>query len=1000
MRLKSLILLFTVLVKPVCGQDPDGEVGLPLISNYSPTTYNAHSQNWSILQDHRGIMYFGNGDGVLEFDGISWRFIQLPKATIVRSLAKGRSGNIYIGSENEFGYLAVDHEQRAAYVSLSKTLTPGVRDFGDVWCTVVADNYVYFSTDKYLFRIVDPIGHDFDSNDVRTWRTNTRFHMAFGVQKQVFVRQVDIGLMTIDMDSLILVPGGEFYRDRAVYAMMPFRKKILIATRSSGIYVYDGKESILLRTGADALIKDSRVYHGTALPGDMFALATLQSGVIVINGHGDLVAVWNNDSGLQNNTVWTSYVDKNGSLWLGLNSGISKVETPLSLTRFDERSGLEGSVSSITRHNQNIYVSTNLGIYMLLPSSHKRAKPMFTRIQGVNTQAWHLLSAGSHLLASANDGVYEITGRAAKKITGHGPWSLSRSRIDTNLIYVIGEGLGLLRYRDLRWFYQGKVAGIKEDVFDGVETDKALWLGSKYQGILRIRLPADHYMKPEIERYDTSSGLPSMAYNFVFPFGAEVTFGTADGIYRYDETSRRFVPDGRFDAVLKEGAQSIVHLAGEDLGTIWLGSVTKTGRAVRTDRGAHYRWIEEPFQRIAGTRIYAVFSEPGSSTVLWYGGPDGLIRYDRAANKSYRPLFPVRIRSVSVRDSTLFMDNTIEHTAGAHVDYENNNFRFTVSLPDYDLTVANMYSYKLEGFDRDWSEWTTESKKDYTNIPEGAYDFRVKAKNVYGHESDQAAYSFVVLPPWYRTWWAFSGYAAAFFAFGFVLIRTLVSKAQKKAVKDRMKIETVRKEAEEKLRKQVAADFHDELGNRITKISLFSEILRNQMAKEKNTIDYLDKINENAQSLYNETRDFIWQLDPSKDSVYDLAARMKKFGEELYEGTGILFEMEPVSQDLEHIKLPMDYLRNTIRVIKEAMHNTLKHSHAATVKLLIQVESGVLKLQVIDDGRGFDTAICKDGQGLQNMRVRARAIGAEFEIVSNNYGTKLCLNSDLPKRVG
>ena len=85
------------------------QAGLPYIQNFTPKEYGAHSQNWAIIQDQRGIIYVGNTEGLLEYDGISWRLIKPSgKANIVFSLAVDKNNRIYVGSFNELGYLAPD----------------------------------------------------------------------------------------------------------------------------------------------------------------------------------------------------------------------------------------------------------------------------------------------------------------------------------------------------------------------------------------------------------------------------------------------------------------------------------------------------------------------------------------------------------------------------------------------------------------------------------------------------------------------------------------------------------------------------------------------------------------------------------------------------------------------------------------------------------------------------------------------------------------------------
>jgi hypothetical protein len=93
------------------------------------------------------------------------------------------------------------------------------------------------------------------------------------------------------------------------------------------------------------------------------------------------------------------------------------------------------------------------------------------------------------------------------------------------------------------------------------------------------------------------------------------------------------------------------------------------------------------------------------------------------------------------------------------LSYAHNALRFECAAPSFDEESANQFQYFLEGFDQGWSAWSKSTEKDYTNLSEGEYRFRVRAKNVYQHESREAVYAFKILPPWYRTWWAYVLYA-------------------------------------------------------------------------------------------------------------------------------------------------------------------------------------------------------------------------------------------------
>ena len=108
------------------------ENGLPYIQNFSPKDYNAEIQNFSIVQDKRGLMYFGNNKGVLVYDGVSWRLIPTANKTLARSLCVVND-TVYAGAEGDFGYLIPDSTGELKFVSLLKYIPEQYRDFHDVY---------------------------------------------------------------------------------------------------------------------------------------------------------------------------------------------------------------------------------------------------------------------------------------------------------------------------------------------------------------------------------------------------------------------------------------------------------------------------------------------------------------------------------------------------------------------------------------------------------------------------------------------------------------------------------------------------------------------------------------------------------------------------------------------------------------------------------------------------------------------------------------------------
>ena len=140
--LASIFLLFVVITQAQ-------EAGRPFIRNFPPSEYRAYSQNWAVTQDSRGIMYFANTDGLLEYDGINWRLIK--KLPVVRSIAIDSLGRIYVGLENDMGYLEPDNKGIYQYYSLKAKIPGNDRDFTSVYSSYILGDQVIFLTQHGIF---------------------------------------------------------------------------------------------------------------------------------------------------------------------------------------------------------------------------------------------------------------------------------------------------------------------------------------------------------------------------------------------------------------------------------------------------------------------------------------------------------------------------------------------------------------------------------------------------------------------------------------------------------------------------------------------------------------------------------------------------------------------------------------------------------------------------------------------------------------------------------
>ena len=149
----TLLLTGTALLSLPTGGEAAEELGTPYIRNFAPEEYGAPAQNTAVVQSPSGITYFGNENGVLEFDGRNWALIPLPNGSYVRSLAIAANGTVYVGGVGEFGFLAADASGKTCYVSLVPRLKKEDRAFNDIWKVHATSRGIYFLAIKRIFHV-------------------------------------------------------------------------------------------------------------------------------------------------------------------------------------------------------------------------------------------------------------------------------------------------------------------------------------------------------------------------------------------------------------------------------------------------------------------------------------------------------------------------------------------------------------------------------------------------------------------------------------------------------------------------------------------------------------------------------------------------------------------------------------------------------------------------------------------------------------------------------
>jgi len=749
--------------------NPESAFGIKYIRNYSRKDYKNQSQNWSIIQDKRGIIYVANQGMLMEFDGISWKDIPIPNK-IARSLAVDDNGTIYVGGMNEIGYLASDPTGALCYVSFTDLLDEKYRNFSYVWRTHAAEKGIYFCTTKYLFL------WNAKEKEVNVWEAEGSFAPPFLCSGKLYTRQQGLGLLEMKKDSLELIRGGETFSSQKIYMMVEFEPgKLLIGTRSNGFYLYDGAKATPFETDTLHFIKEKHLSHGIRLSSGEFVLATLRGGLFIIDRRGNLRHVFDKSSGLQDNTVWYVFEDFQGNLWMALNEGVTKIEYASPISIYDDNhSNLHGKVLSVVRHgpNNELYAGTTNGLYCLSLTGK------FSLVPGMSGECWAILSTDSALLAATNTGIFQLEENSKRLVAREHSYVLLKSESEPNRIWAgMAHGLASLYLeKDTgRWEIEQPFENITQGINTIVEDKNGnLWLGIITKGVFKVDFPTERSITNSVvTRYDTSNGLPE-GHIRVFTSAAHVLFATEKGIFRFEKKNKVFIPDYTFGDEFAGGENGRgVFLIKEDSHKhIWLHSKARNVRAIPQSDGT-YVLDKKPFSRIPLAHVDTIYPDPVGE-IIWFASVDGLIHYDTKVKKNYDLAFQILIRKVLVNGKPVFngykIDKGLKNLFPV-IEYKDRSLRFEFAAPFFEAESKTLYQCLLEGYDDDWTAWSKETWKDYTNVDSGLNTFRVRAKNIYGNISPEDSFQFKVLPPWYKTWWAVSVYAVGFFLLMYLIVK-------------------------------------------------------------------------------------------------------------------------------------------------------------------------------------------------------------------------------------
>ena len=774
--------------------------GVSFVKNYFKENYNAATQNWDMTQDSRGVMYFANSNGLLQFDGSFWKLYPVPNNALVRSVCIDKEERIWVGGFNVLGYFKAGEDGELVYHSTINLLEPQFRDFGDIWEIYADNNRLIIQTFTAILEYKDGLMRPL------TWDID--IHYSFFLKGELYVKVTNSGLHKLIENQLQPINNGNLFSEDNIAAILPYdTKDALIITANRGLFKKTGNTIEPILSESNRFLIKNQVYDAIFYK-DYYFLGTVQNGLLILDKNLNLVQHLNQKNGLQNNTVLSLFIDTDENLWLGLDNGIDYVKVNSPLTYLVNNTQAGAGYCALT-YKGRLYFGTNQGLYYVDWKNEGNTFSNFevSSVDGMQGQVWMLKVFDGVLYCGHDNGTFIIEENKPTQICDiAGGHNLMHYPGTDYLIQGTYSGLVIYEKRNTpkgtRYVFKNKI-----DRFNNsgknliIDKEQNIWIGHAFKGIYRLSINNDFTSIYKQKHYGKAQGIPEHPGLNLLEFEDQIIISSKNGYFYYNKEKDFFFEHDRLNKTFhKEVVNKFIK--GQNQKNTWFFTRERMG-ILKPNFDGSYTIEHIPFIDLAGkflaTYEYLYFA---NTTGFVISSEEGFVHFDPTFKKNYNSPYTAMIRNVFTSgDSLLYGGNIIGdqgYTKNITIAFKKNSVRFLFAAPQYDDPKSLLFSFYLEGFDEGWTDWSQTKEKEYTNLSAGDYIFYVKSKNNYGFESDIDKIYLTVLPPWYLTWVAYVLYGFAGILIVLLITIFIVRRFQKEknALEKRQKNELLSREKE------------------------------------------------------------------------------------------------------------------------------------------------------------------------------------------------------------
>ncbi len=912
---------------------------------FLPKEYKGSIVSLCFVQDKTGKIFSGNDKGVSVFDGANWQFIRLPKGQAALWIDVDDQNNVYVGSQEEFGYISNDADTYK-YTSLIPLLPDSIDGFGSIWEVANTKNGVYFRSSNYVFWYYD--------NKIKVLSKEAypgeKFDVLYRAHGEVWLRKRGYGVGKMINDSLVIPKGGRFFEKIKINAIMALGEDILVATRREGLFLIDEQGTRPFDNEIQDVLAEARIYHAVAHK-EYIALATLTQGVFVINKKGQLIEHIDKKRYGISSTTNSVFFDNQDGLWIATVQGIARVDFNDQFRIFRSIAGENMFINGILKKDSIYYFATTTGIYYSETKNFDNAK----KINGVNNPCESLKEIDGTIYFDGNSGTYKIDENfEAEIVFGQAKIPF---KISGKSNYLLGGQEGLISARRLN---DGSFEAIKsfkvgENITSVMEFENGkIWACRTANGI-------SYY---DIQN-DSLRHFPAFGNSTILTLERQPLFVTDKGVFEYSYSG--FIKSNLIYSKIDSTKYFVDHIQVDGQGNVLLiyhdENSNVFGKWLKKQTKYNYQDYSLPDFDLRLSEIISVYLEDEGK--VWIAKHDELLLIDVVENETSKDSLNVYLSSIQAGE------NKFNPALNDQNKFNERSFKFKYAARYFNSYGSNNYQHMLVGLENTWSNWSESSSAAYSYLQEGKYSFKVRAQNPNKIVSDTISYDFTILPPWYRKTWAY-----ILFLFASSLIILLIIRIRSNRLKaENRKLEVLvnertnevaskNKKLEEinSLKSKFFANISHELRTPLTLINGQFEAIEAQ----KNSLEIKDRIvhgKKNVAQLKNMIEDLLDLsklelgqnlVKPKPTLINDFLSRMTYSFHSFAEKKEIaLSYQDNFSTDIL-VKLDV---RQFEKVINNLLFNAIKFtSFKGKVSLTADSDGKYLTIKISDTGKGIETA--------------------------------------------